>query len=95
MTKTHNTEGSVDEQSTIPNADPNTKSMTDTIGERYIEDGESVFFPKIGFCFHKSFANRFKGMSRIRAKQKMKRVFTSGQKSEITHYLKDKNIIRN
>ena len=79
----------------IPNADPNTKSMTDTIGERYIEHGESVSFPKIGFVFHKSFVNRFKGMTLIRAKQKMKRVFTSGQKSEIAHYLKEKKIVRN
>ena len=95
MINNFNTEGNAEGQNTIPNADPNTKNTMDTIGERYIEYGESVSFPKIGFIFHKSFTNRFKGMCLVRAKQHMKGDFTNGQKSEIAHYLKEKRIIRN
>lgn len=88
-------EGKEKGQNTILNAIRNTVSMMDTSGDRFIEQGDSVIFPRSGFCFHKSFVKRFKGMTFIRAKQKMKHQFTHAQKDDIVHYLKAKGIVKN
>jgi hypothetical protein len=93
-TKSDNTEENVEGQSMIPNADQNTENMTVTNG-RFYEHGENVIFPKIGFCFHKSFAGRYKGMGYSQAKRKMKGWFTHREKADIVHYLKSKGIIKN
>jgi hypothetical protein len=61
---------------------------------RFIEDGNSVFFPNVRLCLHKSFVRRFIGVrTASRARQVMKKHFTHSQKDEIIHYLKQKNII--
>lgn len=84
-----------EDQKMIPNVVPNTESMKDTNGERFREDGDNVIFPKIGFVFHKSFADRFRNMTFIQARRNMKNWFTHGQKDEIVHYLKAKRIVKN
>jgi hypothetical protein len=67
----------------------------DTSGDdRFIEDGDNVFFPKAGLCFHKLFVNRFRGTNFISARRLMKKYFSRRQKDEIIHYLKNKGILK-
>jgi hypothetical protein len=61
--------------------------------ERFIEHGNNVMFPKIGFVFHKSFVNRFKGMTFIQARRTMKNWYSHAEKDEIIHYLKKCGVI--
>lgn len=84
----------VEEQNKILTATPNIESMTGGSGERFIEDKDNVIFPKIGFVFHKSFAEKYKGMIPPQARRSMKGWFTHREKDEIIHYLIQRKIIR-
>lgn len=94
MEKPYTIAGKEEEVNMIPNATPNTENTKDTNGERFVENGDNVIFPKIGFVFHKSFADRYKGMGYSQAKRKMKGWFTHREKDEIVHYLKFKGFIK-
>lgn len=85
----------VEERKAILNVDQNTENMTVGTGERFIERGNNVIFPKIGFVFHKSFVNRFRGKCVINSKRIMKHQYTHSEKDEIVHYLKSKGIVKN
>jgi len=58
----------------------------------FIEEGQSVFFPRVGLCFHKSFSDKFKGLTFPQARRKLKKSFTHSQQDHIMHYLKQKGI---
>jgi len=62
--------------------------------ERFYETDKSIVFPKLQFCFHKSFVKTFKGKTIIQARRVLKMYYTRSQQDEIIHYLKIKNIIR-
>jgi hypothetical protein len=64
------------------------------ITDRYTETNTSVFFHKTGCVFHRSFAQRYYGLSIVSARQKAKKWHTHAQQDEIIHYLKSKNLIK-
>ena len=60
----------------------------------FIEEGQSVFFPKVGLCLHKSFSDKFKNLTFPQARRKLQKSFTHSQQDHIMHYLKNKEITR-
>lgn len=62
--------------------------------KRYDESETSVFFHKVGVVFHKSFSNRFSGLTIPQARSKLRKSFGHSIQDEVIHYLKDKKIIK-
>ncbi len=58
----------------------------------YQEIGESIVFD-MGFVFHKSFLNTYRGMNTIQVRQKIKKYYTHGQQDVIIRVLKAKQVI--
>jgi hypothetical protein len=58
----------------------------------FIEEGESVFFPRVGLCLHKSFSDKFKNLTFPQARRKLQKFFIHSQQDHIMHYLKNKGI---
>jgi hypothetical protein len=65
------------------------------MSKRFTEYGDSIHFHK-GAYVHKSFANKYRGMTLIQAARKMKRLTFAAPKyirREYIHYLKVKGYI--
>lgn len=60
----------------------------------FIEEGQSVFFPRVGLCLHKSFSDKFKDLTFPQARRKLQKSFTHSQQDHIMHYLKNKEITK-
>lgn len=58
----------------------------------FMEEGDNVFFPKIGLCFHKSFSKKYDGMTYIQVRRILKKYYTHSQQDDIIHYLKKRHI---
>lgn len=63
--------------------------------ERFIEEGDSIFFPRVGRCVHKDFWKKYEGMTIPEARRKMRTIWnTQSSQDEMIHYLKHKKAIR-
>lgn len=60
----------------------------------FIEEGQSVFFPRVGLCLHVSFSNQYKGLTYPQARRILQKSFTRSQQDYIMHYLKNKGITK-
>lgn len=61
---------------------------------RFIEDGNSVVFPKYNRRAHVNFQNTYRGMTYSQARRKMRSLWNEhGLQDDMIHYLKEKNII--
>lgn len=83
-----------------PNLDQNTidhesKNNTRRDQPRFIEEGNSVIFPKVGARHHISFVETYRGLSIPGARRKMKSLWAGHSlQNEMIHYLKSKNILK-
>ena len=78
-----------------PILDLSRKSQTMTEEQpMFIEEGQSVFFPRVGLCLHKSFSDKFKNLTYPQARRKLRKSFTHSQQDDIMHYLKNKEITK-
>ena len=80
-----------------PILDLSRKSQTMTEEQEqpmFIEEGQSVFFPRVGLCFHKSFSDKFKNLTYPQARRNLRKSFTHSQQDHIMHYLKNKDITK-
>ena len=73
-----------------------TESCTESKSfERFFEVGDSVFFPKVDRCVHKSFYKKYVGMTIPEARRKMRTIWnTQSHQDEMIHYLKHKRLLR-
>ncbi len=61
---------------------------------RFIEDGNSVIFPKSGVRHHVSFVNTYKGLTIPQARRKMKSLWAGHSlQNDMIHYLKSKHLL--
>jgi hypothetical protein len=62
---------------------------------RFIEEGDSVIFQKVGGRHHISFVETYRGLSIPSARRKMKSLWAGHSlQNEMIHYLKTKNILK-
>jgi len=73
-----------------------TESWTESKNfERFIEEGNTVFFPKNNARHHVSFINTYRGMTLMQARRKMKSLWAGHSlQNEMIHYLKYKKALR-
>jgi hypothetical protein len=60
----------------------------------FVEDGDNIYFPKNGMCFHKSFSEKYNGMTYIQARTTLRKYYTHGQQDSIIHYLKKSGVVK-
>ena len=80
------------DQNTI---DHESKNNTRCNQPRFIEEGDSVIFPKVRARHHISFVETYRGLSIPGARRKMKGLWAGHSlQNEMIHYLKTKNVLK-